>query len=111
MTTKTTFFIQCHSLSLKKLDKDYKLLISNKMAVKVRRCTESFSFIKKCYSTVVVNKKSDFTEVGFENAKPFDSIPGPKPLPIIGNLWRFFPGIGTYSGLGQQELSIRYFVL
>jgi len=26
--------------------------------------------------------------------KPFDQIPGPKPLPVIKNLWRFFPRIG-----------------
>ena len=32
-------------------------------------------------------------------AKPYEDIPGPKPLPIIGNAWRFLPGIGTYEFL------------
>jgi len=28
-------------------------------------------------------------------AKPFEDIPGPKPLPIIGNMWRFIPYLGN----------------
>lgn len=28
------------------------------------------------------------------NAKPYTDIPGPRPLPIIGNAWRFAPYIG-----------------
>jgi hypothetical protein len=30
----------------------------------------------------------------WDYAKPFEDIPGPKPLPIIGNAWRFIPHIG-----------------
>lgn len=29
--------------------------------------------------------------------KPFNSIAGPKPLPFIGNIWRYFPLIGQYK--------------
>lgn len=28
--------------------------------------------------------------------KPFQEIPGPKPLPVIGNIWRYLPLIGDY---------------
>ena len=31
-----------------------------------------------------------------DTAKPYESIPGPKPLPLIGNVWRFLPYIGKY---------------
>jgi hypothetical protein len=31
----------------------------------------------------------------WEYAKPFEDIPGPKPLPVIGNSWRFIPYIGN----------------
>jgi hypothetical protein len=30
----------------------------------------------------------------WDYAKPFEAIPGPRPLPVIGNLWRFLPYIG-----------------
>uniref|UniRef100_T1J6L3 SEFIR domain-containing protein n=1 Tax=Strigamia maritima TaxID=126957 RepID=T1J6L3_STRMM len=30
--------------------------------------------------------------------KPFSAIPGPRPMPIIGNVWNYLPGIGTYNG-------------
>jgi hypothetical protein len=26
--------------------------------------------------------------------RPYEEIPGPKPLPVLGNGWRFLPGIG-----------------
>ena len=31
-----------------------------------------------------------------ENALPYDEVPGPKGLPIIGNSWRFAPVIGEW---------------
>jgi hypothetical protein len=30
----------------------------------------------------------------WERARPYSDVPGPKPLPIFGNTWRFLPIIG-----------------
>ncbi|XP_069671910.1 probable cytochrome P450 301a1, mitochondrial [Periplaneta americana] len=40
----------------------------------------------------------------WDNAKPYEDMPGPKPLPILGNAWRFIPKIGNLSGFGFIEL-------
>lgn len=29
--------------------------------------------------------------------RPFETIPGPKPLPLVGNIWRYLPVIGQYK--------------
>jgi len=50
--------------------------------------------LKRCNSTAA------FAQVRpeeWEYAKPFEDIPGPKPLPIIGNVWRFAPYIGNVT--------------
>ncbi|XP_068143718.1 probable cytochrome P450 301a1, mitochondrial [Drosophila tropicalis] len=33
----------------------------------------------------------------WQNALPYNEIPGPKPLPILGNTWRLMPIIGQYT--------------
>lgn len=30
------------------------------------------------------------------SAKPYSEMPGPQPLPLLGNSWRFLPIIGTH---------------
>jgi hypothetical protein len=40
----------------------------------------------------------------WDYAKPFEDMPGPKPLPIIGNIWRFIPYIG-------KQMFFRYGVM
>lgn len=32
----------------------------------------------------------------WSTAKPYSAIPGPKPLPLLGNTWRFVPIIGKH---------------
>ncbi|XP_049785635.1 probable cytochrome P450 301a1, mitochondrial isoform X2 [Schistocerca cancellata] len=37
-------------------------------------------------------------------AKPFEEMPGPKPLPIIGNTWRFLMPSGDYKTTDMAEM-------
>ncbi|KAF3430358.1 hypothetical protein E2986_11637, partial [Frieseomelitta varia] len=37
--------------------------------------------------------------------KPYEDIPGPKPIPILGNTWRLFPIIGQYQISDVAKLS------
>jgi len=51
-----------------------------------------------------IDKKSDRTldtiavdveGQGLLRHRPYSEIPGPKPIPLLGNTWRFLPYIGT----------------
>ncbi|KAK9502254.1 hypothetical protein O3M35_011057 [Rhynocoris fuscipes] len=37
------------------------------------------------------------TSVSENTIKSFESIPGPKSLPVIGGLWKYFPVIGNFE--------------
>lgn len=47
-----------------------------------------------------------------DTARPFHEIPGPKPLPLVGNIWRYLPLIGdmdlTRMHRNAQKLLDRY---
>ena len=43
----------------------------------------------------------------FQNALPFDSIPGPKPsLPFVGTNWIYFPLVGHYQSMKLHEANL-----
>ncbi|XP_068083622.1 probable cytochrome P450 49a1 [Anabrus simplex] len=37
------------------------------------------------------------------DVRPYQEIPGPKPLPLVGNNWRFVPGIGNLAKLNFNK--------
>jgi hypothetical protein len=49
---------------------------------------------KRCNSTAAVTQARPEE---WDYAKPFEDIPGPKPLPIVGNTWRFIPFLGNIT--------------
>ena len=39
------------------------------------------------------------------NVKSYEEVPGPKPIPILGNTWRLFPVIGQYQVSDVAKIS------
>ncbi|PNF42439.1 putative cytochrome P450 301a1, mitochondrial [Cryptotermes secundus] len=56
--------------------------------------------LKRCNSTMVATQARPEE---WDYAKPFEDMPGPKPLPIIGNTWRFIPHIGDLYRLTEES--------
>lgn len=54
-----------------------------------------------------LHKEVNTKPLDWNDAKPFEDIPGPKPLPIIGNFWRFLPIIGEFYGLDFFDVTRR----
>ena len=57
-----------------------------------RLCRREISSESLASTSTTTSTASDFLD-----AKPYEEIPGPKPLPILGNTWRLFPVIGQYT--------------
>lgn len=47
---------------------------------------------------------TDSKPVGWDEALPFGQIPGPRSLPLVGNMWRFFPRIGDLYGIQPHDM-------
>lgn len=54
-------------------------------------------------------KSSEASALCIENKivqpKPYSEIPGPKPIPLLGNTWRLLPFIGQYDISDVAKLS------
>lgn len=44
------------------------------------------------YSSAVID---NLTTEELNSVRPYGEIPGPKPIPLLGNTWRFIPYIGN----------------
>lgn len=40
---------------------------------------------------------SSSPEIASLSVRPYDEVPGPRPIPILGNAWRLLPLIGQYQ--------------
>ncbi|EEB19767.1 cytochrome P450, putative [Pediculus humanus corporis] len=57
-------------------------------------------------------KSRDLSEINnssWKQAKPYSEIPGPKPLPFVGNTWRFIPFIGDYKIRSIDQLTLKLY--
>lgn len=51
-----------------------------------------------CSSAIATECSHEATQsIAFLHAKPYDEVPGPRPIPILGNAWRLLPLIGQYQ--------------
>ncbi|GFW01069.1 hypothetical protein TNCV_1763071 [Trichonephila clavipes] len=89
-----------HGRILREIERENKvhLKVKPQVAVAISEKLERRSSRKadrNSFRRIVTNveKKPETNEI----IRSFDEMPGPKPLPIIGNLWRYFPIIGNYS--------------
>nr|WCC58035.1 cytochrome P450 [Pharsalia antennata] len=72
-----------------------------------KRSTETISIPRRddYYKALAnVDKHSDVKPAEWDKALPYESIPGPKPLPLIGNFFRFLPLIGEYYNMPLKTL-------
>ncbi|XP_071452597.1 probable cytochrome P450 49a1 [Hetaerina americana] len=48
-------------------------------------------------SVVAAVQEVDSETTDIASARPYSEVPGPKPIPLLGNSWRFIPYVGTYQ--------------
>ena len=48
------------------------------------------------WNTTVANRITEDELTEWEQAKPFEQMPGNRSLPVIGTLWTLFPVVGQF---------------
>lgn len=69
--------------------KTFPVLVSNKLYSQVISVLPS---VNPLNDNQVEERNADVNN--WNNAIPYSDVPGPKPIPILGNSWRFIPYIG-----------------
>lgn len=59
--------------------------------------------VTRLRSTAAVDSTSTVTS-SLDDTKPFSEVPGPKPVPGLGNIWRFIPGIGDFADVPPLKI-------
>ena len=55
------------------------------------------NFLKDLIKSISIKNNSTSINNNSNLIKNYEAIPGPKPIFLIGNLWRYLPIIGDYS--------------
>lgn len=70
-----------------------------------KRISRLNSYTKRHRSTITATEDFCPHHQELEHGKPYSEIPGPKPIPILGNTWRLLPVIGQYDVSDVAKLS------
>lgn len=76
-----------------------------------------FRFVKESVKNIIKAKcqRSTLAATNSETCpyqvlvKPYAKIPGPKPIPVLGNTWRLLPLIGQYDVSDVAKLSQQFY--
>lgn len=63
-------------------------------------------------ATIAINNADNDIEPGlreWNSAVPYKDVPGPKPIPFLGNTWRFIPHIGDFEIEHVDKVSLRLY--
>lgn len=75
----------------------------------IRRLSRSQDNLRRilCSGAITSTKSCmvDHDTTTIQQGKPYKDIPGPRPIPILGNTWRLFPMIGQYEISDIAKLS------
>ncbi|KAG8035300.1 hypothetical protein G9C98_006746 [Cotesia typhae] len=79
--------------------------------------TGKFQYLKNCLfvkkvnysSTTIENLTTATAEEDYNLVRSYREIPGPKPIPFLGNTWRFIPYIGDFKIQEIDKVSKRLF--
>ncbi|XP_046491941.1 cytochrome P450 CYP12A2-like [Neodiprion pinetum] len=84
----------------------YKMILGNSTLVRLTLAfSRSETIISKRSATTATGVQSQSTfDVEWKAAKPYESIPGPKPLPVLGNVLRFLPVVGEFQNISTADL-------
>nr|XP_034196311.1 probable cytochrome P450 301a1, mitochondrial isoform X1 [Osmia lignaria] len=74
----------------------------------IRRLSQSQDILRRSLCSGTVTSATRDCTVDHDaaiQARPYEEIPGPRPIPILGNTWRLFPVIGQYQISDMAKVS------
>ncbi|KOX77763.1 putative cytochrome P450 49a1 [Melipona quadrifasciata] len=80
-------------------------ILSYKFAKLVERNVKRSSSVVRTIETLA----TEIEEQDWSRCRPYAEIPGPKPIPFLGNTWRFIPFIGDFKIQAVDQVSMRLY--
>ena len=80
-------------------------ILSRKFIKFVKYTIEPSSTIIRTIETLT----TEIEEQDWSRCRPYTEIPGPKPIPFLGNTWRFIPYIGNFEIQAVDQVSKRLY--